>query len=117
LSDLSPECTPKRKSVDRSELSVHALELGRSRSQDPLHHRGTHAQCPADLYEAHILLPEAQDALFQFGPAHSRLYVMVSSDSDLDLFGRLINEAGFRARLVYERSLYIESMLLYELRT
>jgi release factor glutamine methyltransferase len=25
------------------------------------------------------------------------LYVMVSSDSDLDLFGRLINKAGFRA--------------------
>jgi release factor glutamine methyltransferase len=45
-----------------------------------------------------------------------RLYVMVSSDSDLDLFGRLINEAGFHARLAVERSLYIESMLLYELR-
>jgi release factor glutamine methyltransferase len=45
-----------------------------------------------------------------------RLYVMVSSDSDLDVFGRLINEAGFRARLAVERSFYIESMLLYELR-
>ena len=45
-----------------------------------------------------------------------RLYVMVSSDSDLDLFGRLIDEAGFRARLVYEGSFYIESMILYELR-
>lgn len=45
-----------------------------------------------------------------------RLYVMVSSDSDLDLFGRLIDEAGFRARLAYERSFYIESMILYELR-
>ena len=45
-----------------------------------------------------------------------RLYVMVSSDSDLDLFGRLIDEAGFRTRLAYERSFYIESMLLYELR-
>jgi release factor glutamine methyltransferase len=44
------------------------------------------------------------------------LYVMVASDSDLDLFGRLINEAGFRFRLVVERSFYIESMLLYELR-
>jgi release factor glutamine methyltransferase len=44
------------------------------------------------------------------------LYVMVSSDSDLDLFGRLIYEAGFRARLAYERSFYIESMILYELR-
>src|SRR5882724_4255776 len=45
-----------------------------------------------------------------------RLYVMVSSDSDLDLFGRLIDQAGFRARLAYERSFYIESMILYELR-
>ncbi len=45
-----------------------------------------------------------------------RLYVMVSSDSDLDLFGRLIDEAGFRARLAVERSFYIELMLLYELR-
>ena len=41
---------------------------------------------------------------------------MVSSDSDLDLFGRLINEADFCARLAYERSFYIESMILYELR-
>jgi release factor glutamine methyltransferase len=45
-----------------------------------------------------------------------RLYVMMASDSDLDLFGRLIDEAGFRARLAVERSFYIESMLLYELR-
>ena len=45
-----------------------------------------------------------------------RMYVMVSSDSDLDLLGRLIHRAGFRARLAYERSFYIESMILYELR-
>lgn len=41
---------------------------------------------------------------------------MVSSDSDLDLFGRLIKEAGFSARLAVGRSFYFESMLLYELR-
>jgi hypothetical protein len=45
-----------------------------------------------------------------------RVYVMVSSDSDLDLFSRLIDEADFHARLVVERSFYVESMLLYELR-
>jgi hypothetical protein len=39
----------------------------------------------------------------------------VSSDSDLDLIGRLILGAGFRARLMVERSFVIESMLLYEL--
>jgi release factor glutamine methyltransferase len=44
-----------------------------------------------------------------------RLYVMVSSDSDLDLFGRLIVKAGFRARLVHERSIFIESLIIYEL--
>ena len=44
-----------------------------------------------------------------------RLYVMVSSDSDLDLFGKLIDRAGFRARMVYEHSLVIESLIIYEM--
>jgi release factor glutamine methyltransferase len=44
-----------------------------------------------------------------------RMYVMVSSDSDLNFFGELIAEAGFRARQVHEHSLYIESMIIYEL--
>jgi release factor glutamine methyltransferase len=66
--------------------------------------------------------PQYRDVAGLFAQARERLkpdgclYVMVSSDSDLDLFGRLIDEASFRARLVYERSFYIESMLLYELR-
>jgi release factor glutamine methyltransferase len=67
--------------------------------------------------------PQYRDVAALFGQARERLkpdgclYVMVSSDSDLDLFSRLINEAGFRARLAMERSFYIESMILYELRT
>jgi hypothetical protein len=40
---------------------------------------------------------------------------MVSSDSDLDLFSRRIVEAGFRARLAHEHSIYIESLIIYEL--
>jgi methylase of polypeptide subunit release factors len=66
--------------------------------------------------------PQYRDVAALFAQAQERLkpggclYVMVSSDSDLDLFGRLIDEAGFRARLAYERSFYIESMILYELR-
>ncbi len=44
-----------------------------------------------------------------------RMYVMVSSDSDLDLFGRLIDQAGLRARLAREYSIFIESFLIYEL--
>jgi release factor glutamine methyltransferase len=44
-----------------------------------------------------------------------RLYVMVSSDTDLDLFGKLIDRAGFRAELAHERSIFIESFIIYEL--
>jgi len=44
-----------------------------------------------------------------------RLYVMVSSDSDLDLLGTLIDRAGFSARVVYEHSIFIESLIIYEL--
>lgn len=44
-----------------------------------------------------------------------RIYVMISSDSDLDLFGRLIDRAGLRARLAREHSIFIESFLIYEL--
>jgi hypothetical protein len=40
---------------------------------------------------------------------------MVSSDSDLDLFGTLIDRAGFGARLVHEHSIFIESLIIYEL--
>jgi release factor glutamine methyltransferase len=43
------------------------------------------------------------------------VYILLSSDSDLDLFGALIAEAGFAARLVAERSIVIETLLIYEL--
>jgi len=42
-----------------------------------------------------------------------RLYVMVSSDSNLDLLGALIEEAGLQARLVAKRSIVIESFIIY----
>ncbi len=44
-----------------------------------------------------------------------RFYLMISSDSDLDLYGSLIANAGFRAKLALEHSIYIEFFLLYEL--
>ena len=44
-----------------------------------------------------------------------QLYVMVSSDSDLNLFDSLIDRAQFTARLVAERSILIESFLIYML--
>ena len=43
-------------------------------------------------------------------------YVLFSTESDLDLLGNLISRAGFAARLVAERSILIESMIIYELR-
>jgi release factor glutamine methyltransferase len=66
--------------------------------------------------------PQYRDVVALFGQSRERLkpggrvYVMVSSDSDLDLFGTLIDRAGFRARPVYEHSIYIESFIIYELR-
>jgi release factor glutamine methyltransferase len=68
-------------------------------------HAGPHYRDIAAVFE------EARARLRPDG----RLYVMVSSDSDLDLLGELIDRAGFRARLVYERSIGIESFIVYEL--
>jgi methylase of polypeptide subunit release factors len=44
-----------------------------------------------------------------------RLYLLLSSDSDLDYLGALIEKARFRARQVDERSIFIESLIIYEL--
>ena len=44
-----------------------------------------------------------------------RLYVMVSSHSDLRLLGSLIDQAGFRASCVHKRSIFIDSFLIYRL--
>jgi release factor glutamine methyltransferase len=44
-----------------------------------------------------------------------RLYILLSSDSDLDLFSTLIARARFQARLVAERSVLIESLIIYSL--
>jgi release factor glutamine methyltransferase len=44
-----------------------------------------------------------------------RLYVMVSSHSDLDVLGRLVDRAGFQARVVHQQSIFIDSLIIYEL--
>jgi len=65
--------------------------------------------------------PAYRDVADLFDQARERLkpggkvYVMVSSDSDLDLFGRRIREAGFNAQIAKEYSIFIESFILYEL--
>jgi release factor glutamine methyltransferase len=66
-------------------------------------HAGPHYRDIAALFD------ESRDRLRPGG----RLYVMISSDSDLDLFSALISRAGFQARLVAERSILIESFLIY----
>jgi release factor glutamine methyltransferase len=71
--------------------------------------RGWHAG-PA-YRDVAALFDQARERLKPDG----RIYVMVSSDSDLDLFGMRIEQAGFVARLAKEYSIFIESFLLYEL--
>ena len=44
-----------------------------------------------------------------------RMYVMLSSDSDLPLFRQLFETAGFRARVAREYSILIESFIIFEL--
>ena len=67
--------------------------------------------------------PKYRDVAALFEQARERLkpggslYVMVSSDSDLNLFAMLIERAGFCARLAHERSIFIESLIIYELRS
>ena len=59
-----------------------------------------------------LLFEQARDRLAPGG----RFYVLFSSDTDLALMGSLIEGAGFRARIAGERSLLVESFILYELR-
>jgi 23S rRNA G2069 N7-methylase RlmK/C1962 C5-methylase RlmI len=59
-----------------------------------------------------LLFDQARDRLAPGG----RLYVLFSSDSDLGLMGALIARAGFQARIAGERSILVESFILYELR-
>jgi release factor glutamine methyltransferase len=73
--------------------------------------RGWHAG-PA-FRDVAALFDQARERLKPGG----RLYVMVSSDSDLDLFGKLFDKAGFRAKPVREYSILIESFIIYELAT
>ena len=47
--------------------------------------------------------------------AGGRMYLLLSSDSDLDLFATLTRQAGLSSRLMAERSIVVETFLLFEL--
>ncbi len=65
--------------------------------------------------------PAYRDVANLFDQARERLkpggkvYVMISSDSDVALFGERIRQAGFALRIAKEYSIFIESFILYEL--
>src|SRR2546421_10428647 len=65
--------------------------------------------------------PAYRDIIALFEQARERLkpggkiYLMVSSDTDLELFGSMIDKAGFNARQVREHSLVVESLIIYDL--
>jgi release factor glutamine methyltransferase len=65
--------------------------------------------------------PGYRDIAMLFIQARERLasggcmYVLFSSDSDLNLLGNLVSCAGFVAQVVAQRSILIESMIVYEL--
>lgn len=81
-----------------------------------------HAREPRDLADRGWHAgPNYRDVAGLFSQARERLreggriYVMLSSDSDLGLFGLLFKEAGLRAKLAGEYPIMIESFVIYEL--
>jgi methylase of polypeptide subunit release factors len=66
--------------------------------------------------------PEYRDILPLFGQIRDRLapggraLVVLSSDADLATLHRLVDDAGLERRVLLERELLFESMLVYELR-
>jgi methylase of polypeptide subunit release factors len=71
--------------------------------------RGWHAG--PDYRDIAALFDQSRERLKRGG----LLYVMLSSDSDLDLFAALITRARLRAHLVAQRSILIESFQIYAL--
>ncbi|HUF44698.1 MAG TPA: HemK2/MTQ2 family protein methyltransferase [Aestuariivirgaceae bacterium] len=67
--------------------------------------------------------PDYRDIAAFFDQARERLtpngsmYLLLSSDCDLNKIGALIEDAGFNVRLVEQRSIFFESFDIYELST
>ena len=80
-----------------------------------------HAEEPRDLGDKGWHSgPHHRDISFVFEQAHARLrpggilYVMFSSDSEIDIIEGLILRAGFKFRVAKTYSIFIESFVLYE---
>jgi len=71
--------------------------------------RGWHAG--PDYRDIKALFDQARERLAPGG----RVYLMLSSDSDLELFASLIAKAGFTQSKLKEYSLVVESLIIYEL--
>jgi release factor glutamine methyltransferase len=48
--------------------------------------------------------------------ADGSMYLLLSSDSDIGLFDKLIEQAGFASTVVDRRSIWVETFILYELK-
>lgn len=79
---------------------------------------------PRDVADrAWVAGPGYRDIAALFDQARERLlpggvvYLLLSSDSDLERLGELIHRAHFSAHMVGKHSIFIEDFILYELRT
>ncbi|MEJ0076962.1 MAG: 50S ribosomal protein L11 methyltransferase [Alphaproteobacteria bacterium] len=71
--------------------------------------RGWHAG--PEYRDIKALFDQARDRLKPDG----RIYLMLSSDTDQELFASLIAKAGFSQRKIKEYSLVVESLIIFEL--
>ena len=65
-----------------------------------------------DYRDVALLFEQARERLAPGG----RFYLQLSSDSDFERLGTLIERAGLRAQIVAERSVLVERLIIYELR-
>jgi len=79
---------------------------------------------PRDVADrAWVAGPGYRDIAALFDQARERLlpggvvYLLLSSDSDLDRLGELIHRSHFSAHMIGKQSIFIEDFILYELRT
>lgn len=66
--------------------------------------------------------PQYRDIIALFEQAHARLatdgvmYVLLSSDSDLQLMSALASQAHLTSRPIHQQSIFVETFIIYELR-